>query len=393
LAALGGTPAFGNSLHVGRPNVGDRRKFARLVDKVLEMRCFTNEGPLLMEFEQRLANRLGVEHCIAISNSTTALMIALTASGVRGDVLMPSFTFPATPHAAQWVGLQPVFVDVDSATHTLDPRRVADAATPRLGAIVGVHVWGHACDVEQLERIAEGAGVPLLFDAAPAFDCSYRGRKIGNFGLAETMSFHATKVLTTFEGGAILTNDDDLAERARLMTRFGFRDEDAVVSLGINGKMNEVSAAMGLASLELVDDFIATNREHHRRYKAGLARLPGLRVLDYPEDETANYQYVVLEIDADVAPLSRDVLRRVLVAENVLARRYFYPGCHRMEPYRSEQPRAGERLPETEALVERVLQLPTGTALTADHVDRVCEIIVTAFALGEELSATLAARV
>jgi dTDP-4-amino-4,6-dideoxygalactose transaminase len=386
LAVLGGSPKFAEPLHVGRPNIPDRRVFARLVEDILDTRYLTNEGPCVAEFEARLAARLGVRHCIATCNSTTALMITLRAVGVQGEVVMPSFTFPATAHAARWLGLDPVFVDVDPGTHTLDPRRAAEVVTSRTEAILGVHVWGRACDIEALEELAKRRGLALVFDAAPAFDCTYRGRKLGNFGAAETMSFHATKVLNTFEGGAILTNDDELAERVRPMTQFGFEEEDFVLGLGINGKMSEVCAAMGLASLELVDGFIAANRANHKRYAEGLAGLPGLHLMSYPEEEAANYHYVVLEVDPREAPIKRDLLKRTLVAENVLARRYFYPGCHRIEPYCKERARGIGTLRETEGLVERVLQLPTGTAVTEGDIDGVCEIVRNAFERTEELA-------
>ena len=173
------------------------------------------------------------------------------------------------------------------------------------------------------------------------------------------------------------------------MIQFGFEDEDTVVELGINAKMSEASAAMGLASLEVLDEFIAVNRRHHERYRANLAGLPGLSLVPYPEDDRSNYQYVVLEIDAARSPISRDALQQVLRAENILARRYFYPGCHRMEPYRTEQPQAEASLPETNALVERVLQLPTGTALSGEDVDGICEVLRLAFEHGEEISRLL----
>jgi dTDP-4-amino-4,6-dideoxygalactose transaminase len=289
----------------------------------------------------------------------------------------------------RWVGIAPAFCDIRRVTHALDPELVEAMITARTSAILGVHVWGRPCEIAALEAIADQHELPLLLDAAPAFGSTYRGQPIGGFGRAEVVSFHPTKVLNTFEGGAILTNDDDLADRFRLMIQFGFADEDTVVELGINAKMSEASAAMGLASLEVVDEFIAVNRRHHERYRANLAGLPGLSLVTYLEDDRSNYHYVVLEIDARRSPISRDALQRVLRAENILARRYFYPGCHRMEPYRTEQPQAEASLPETDALVERVLQLPTGTALSGEDVDRICEIVRLAFEHGEEISRLL----
>ena len=198
---------------------------------------------------------------------------------------------------------------------------------------------------------------------------------IGGFGDAEVLSFHATKLLNSGEGGAVATNDDALAERMRLMRYFGFAGYDQVVYVGTNGKMGELSAAMGLTSLESIDEFVAANRANHAAYAAELADIPGLTLLAYDDAERSNYQYVVLEVEEEQSGLTRDELQRVLWAENVMARRYFYPGCHRMEPYRSYFPHAGLLLPETEALVRRVLTLPTGTAVDDAIVARVCGIL------------------
>ena len=269
-------------------------------------------------------------------NGTVALEIAIRALGMEGEVIVPSFTFIATAHALQWQGITPVFCDIDPRTHTLDPGKVEQAITPRTTGIIGVHVWGHTCDIDALAEIAARRGLKLLFDAAHAFACSYKGRMIGSFGDAEVFSFHATKFFNTLEGGAVVTNDDELAKKLRLMRNFGFTGYDKVSYLGTNGKMNEISAAMGLTSLESLDEFIAVNRRNYLRYREELRDIAGARVLTYDETESCNYQYIVLELDEAVTRIvSRDELWRILTAENVMARRYFYPGCHRMEPYRS----------------------------------------------------------
>jgi dTDP-4-amino-4,6-dideoxygalactose transaminase len=390
LAALGARPArFPRPLHVGAPNVPAPAALLDRLNGALTRRYLSNHGPLLEEFEGRVADRLNVRHCIAVSNATSGLMILARALGLSGEVVMPAFTFIGTAHAMRWIGITPAFCDIRMETHTLDPERAEDIITSRTSAILGVHVWGRPCDIDALEAIAGRYDLPLLLDAAPAFGCTYRGQPIGRFGKAEVVSFHPTKVLNTFEGGAVLTNDDDLAERVRLMIQFGFEDEDKVIELGINAKMSEASAAMGLASLEVVDEFIAVNRRHHERYRANLAGLPGLSLSHYPEGDDSNYQYIVLEVDAARSPISRDTLQQVLRAENILARRYFYPGCHRMEPYRTEQPQADASLPMTNALAGRVLQLPTGTALSGEDVDGICAIVRLAFEHGEEISRLL----
>jgi dTDP-4-amino-4,6-dideoxygalactose transaminase len=390
LAILGASPRFDIPLHVGCPNIPDRHAVHRRIDAAFDRRYLTNEGPLVREFEERVAERLGVRHCIATCNATAGLMVVARALGLEGEVVMPSFTFVGTAHAMRWLGLRPVFCDLDRRTHTLDPARVGEAVSEQTTAILGVHVWGAACDTETLGEIADRHRLALFFDAAAAFDCSHDGVKIGSFGRAEVISFHATKVLNTFEGGAILTNDDGLADHARRTARFGFEDEDLVLELGINAKMSEAAGAMGLAQLERVDEFIAVNREHLARYRERLSVLPGVSVFEYRDEDTPNFHYVVLEVDAESSPLDRDLLKEVLASENIRARRYFYPGCHRMPPYCDEQPNADERLPETIALADRVLQLPTGTAVSAADVDEVCSIVESAFEQADAVRARIA---
>ena len=242
--------------------------------------------------------------------------------------------------------------------------------TNRTTGIVGVHVWGRACAVEELSDLCRRRKLALLFDAAHAFDCTHGGRPVGGFGLAEVFSFHATKFFNTFEGGAITTNDDDLARRLRLMRNFGFTGYDRVDAIGTNGKMCEVSAAMGLASLERLDVVVAANRRNHAAYRERLSRVPGLSVVDYPGPDRSNFQYVVCEVDAAAAGVTRDELWRTLFAENVIARRYFHPGVHRMQPYASDQAPESRRLPHTDALASRVLSFPTGQTVDAGTVPR-----------------------
>jgi dTDP-4-amino-4,6-dideoxygalactose transaminase len=378
LAILGGTPAFREPLHVGRPNLGDRARLMQRVEGILDRNWLTNRGPEVLEFERRLAQMLGVRHCVAMSNATAGLEIALRASGLTGQVILPSYTFIATAHVLRWQGLSPVFCDIDPRTHNIDPAEIERRITPKTSAILGVHLWGRPCDIEALGAIAARHGLKLFFDAAHAFGCSYRGRMIGRFGVAEVFSFHATKVLNTFEGGAVATDDDALAERMRLMQNFGFRGFDDVVTLGTNAKMCEVAAAMGLVGLESLGAVIARNRENHRCYRMLLDGLPGVTILDYDERESNNYQYVVAEIDEGRLGLSRDELIAVLHAENVLARRYFWPGCHRMMPYRESSPEEGEMLGNTEAVAGRVVVLPTGTSINVPMIELVSSIVALA---------------
>lgn len=389
LAVFGGTPAFPESLHVGRPNIGSRHQLLARIEALLDRNWLTNDGPFVQEFEARVAEALGVQHCVAVCNATTALEIAIKASGLTGEVIVPSFTFVAAAHALRWLGLDPVFADVDPQSHTLDPRQVEHVITPRTSAIIGVHLWGRPCAVSELSALANHYGLRLLFDAAHAFSCSYQGRQIGNFGNAEVLSFHATKFVNAFEGGAIVTNDAELSAKARLMRNFGFADLDRVVSDGINAKMSEPSAAMGLTSLESVETFRVVNKAHYQHYREELAGISGIELVEYDESEQCNYQYIVVEIDHAAVGLNRDQVQHVLWQEGVLARRYFYPGCHRMEPYRSLDPEVARRLPHTESLAARVLQLPTGTAVDASDISQVCELIRFIVTHSDEIGACM----
>ncbi len=342
----------------------------------------------MREFEEAVASFLGVPHCIAMCNGTVALEIAIRAAGLRGEVIVSPFTFVATAHALQWQEITPVFCDIDPRTHNIDPARVEELITPRTTGILGVHVWGRPAPVDRLTEIAAEHDLQLLFDAAHAFGCSHGGRMVGSFGTAEVLSFHATKFVNSFEGGAIVTADDGFAEVARLMRNHGFADYDEVGHVGTNGKMSEVAAAMGLTSLESWDEFVSVNRRNYEAYRAALRGVEGVQLIDYDDAELCNWQYVVLEVDESAA-LTRDELHAVLWAENVLARRYFFPGCHRMEPYRSLFPDVAERLPQTERLVQRVLALPTGTSMTVDDVRLVADLVGRAMGDGARLRSAL----
>jgi dTDP-4-amino-4,6-dideoxygalactose transaminase len=389
LAIFGNAPTFAEKVHVGRPNTGDRERLLARINDMLDRSWFTNNGPYVQEFEAKIAKFAGVRQCVAVCNATVGLEIAIRALGLTGEVIVPSFTFVATAHALQWQEITPVFCDIEPGTHTIDAAQVEKMITPRTTGIIGVHTWGRACDIGALEAIALRRNLQLLFDAAHAFACIHKGKPIGGFGRCEVFSFHATKFFNTFEGGAVLTNDDELAEKMRLMRNFGFHGYDNVVYIGTNGKMTEVCAAMGLTSLESVDEFIQTNRRNYQAYRRGLDGIPGIGLIHYDESERANYQYIVLEVNETEAGLARDELVDVLFAENVLARRYFFPGCHRMEPYRTYLPHAALVLPETEKLCRRVMVLPNGTSVDEQAADKICGVIRTAVSNAAAVKAKL----
>jgi dTDP-4-amino-4,6-dideoxygalactose transaminase len=362
-------------LHVGRPNIGDRGRFLERVNEILDRRWLSNNGPVVQEFEKKTACFLGVKHAIAMCNATAGIEIACRALSLKGEVIVPSYTFVATAHALQWQKITPIFCDMDPATHNLDPSKIERLITPRTTGIIGVHVWGRGCETEAIEEIAASRNIKVMYDASHGFGCTKGGQMLGTFGECEVFSFHATKFINALEGGVVATNNDALAHQIRMMTNFGFTGYDHVEYLGINGKMNEISAAMGLTNLEAIEDIIEVNRRNYELYKSSLADVPGISIVDYNPAERNNYQYVVIEVDPKLCLRNRDEIVEVLHSENVIARKYFWPGCHRMEPYRSLQPNAGLFLPETERIAARVIVLPTGQMVDEDAISRICILI------------------
>jgi dTDP-4-amino-4,6-dideoxygalactose transaminase len=375
LGLFGGAPAFVDRLHVGRPNIGNRDKFFEQVNDLFDRRWLTNDGPFVRELERRIADHLNVKECVALCNGTIAMEILLRSLNLEGEVILPSFTFVSSAHVLESMNLTPVFCDVDPETHNLTADIVEPLITPRTAAILGVHLWGSACPVNELTELANRHNVPLIFDAAHAFSCTYQNEFIGNFGVAEVFSFHATKFFHSFEGGAVVTNDSALADEVRLRRNFGFSRYDHVDVIGTNGKMPEISAAMGLTNLDDLDLFLETNHRNYLCYEKHLKDLAGIKLLQFDAQERNNFQYIVLTVNQDVAQFDRDLLIAVLHAENVLARRYFHPGVHRMEPYKSLYPEFEGNLPGTESISQEVLCLPTGTSVGSDDIQHICDII------------------
>jgi dTDP-4-amino-4,6-dideoxygalactose transaminase len=374
LAINGAAPAFDQTLHVGRPNIGSRDEFLRYVGHIFDRRWLTNNGPLVQEFEKRVSDYHEVKHCVAMCNGTVALEIAIRATGLQGEVIVPSYTFIATAHALHWQGIKPVFADIGPVSHNLDPDDVRRKITPRTTGILGVHLWGRCAPVTALQDLADEHGLRLLFDAAHAFGCSSSGTMIGSFGDCEVLSFHATKFFNTFEGGAVLTNDDELAEAMRLMRNFGFAGLDNVIHPGTNGKMTEICAAMGIVNLESMDTIIDANRRNYLTYREALSGLRGVRLLEFAKSDRQNYQYIVVEVGEECAS-DRDSIVNALHAENIRARRYFWPGCHNMAPYCDLFPEAGKGLSNTKLVADRVIVLPTGPTMDEEMVRTVVSVI------------------
>lgn len=375
LACMGGPVAFAEPVHVGQLNLPPWEEFEKSFRDIFARRYFTNHGPLVRELDRRLAEYLGVRHVICVTNATVALMVACKALELRGEVIVPAFTFPASVQALTWAGLTPVFCDVDPLTHNI----TADLAAPLIGsrtsAILGVHAWGRACDPDGLATLCAHRGVQLFYDAAHGIGCTYRAMPLAALGAVAIFSFHATKVFSSAEGGCLATNDDRLAGRIRTVRNFHVSETYEPVPLRINGKMTEAQAAMGLLSLDHLAEWVERNERLYVAYQDwDRERGAGLFV-NHAAGERSNYQYCIMEIRQERIGFTRDQLLAVLRAENVLARRYFYPGVHRLRPYCEQFPDAGALLPNTERLNGSLLQLPIGFGMTEAMVARITSIL------------------
>jgi len=385
LAILGDKPLFAEPRHVGTPFIPPRDLLHASLDEILDARRLSNDGPFVQELEVLLAEQHGVAHAVAMCNATIAMQLLFRAMGLCGEIIMPAFTFIATAHAATWEGLEAVFVDIDRETHCIDPVAAANAVNADTAAIVGVHLWGQLCDIERLIRVAENAGVPLIFDAAQALGCDCSNHVTSNLAgsgaVASVISLHATKIVSGLEGGAVLTNNDVLADKLRSMRNFGFAGYDRVASLGTNAKLNEFSAAFAIRGLECLESLTRRNRQIREMYQACLAGLPGLSFHAPATAKSVNDHYAIVMIDPTACPLTRDELLQTLWAENILARRYFFPGCHRMEPYASRPVERKPLLPATDDVAGGVLALPASSAVSLEDVQLICQRIRVAIEL------------
>ena len=363
------------SITVGRPNIGDEKKLHAYLEEIISSKWLTNNGRFVKELENRLSQFTRAKHVIAVSNGTVGLEIAIRSLNLTGEVIVPSYTFVATAHALTWLGLKPIFSEIDPQTCNLDPSGLENLITENTSGIIPVNVYGRPAPIREIMDIAQSHKLKVIFDSAHAFGNSYEGTMIGNFGNAEVFSFHATKFYNTFEGGAITTNDDVLAERMRAMRNFGFSEGEGASLVGTNGKMNEMSAAMGLVNLDSINEFVEVNSRCYRIYKEMLHDLPGITLLEYDENEKCNFQYVIIMIDEEAAGYSRDQLFIFLHHKGINTRKYFYPGCHRMEPYKTLFPDLQDHLPITDRIASQVLALPTGKLVSPADIRYITKLI------------------
>ncbi len=352
-----GTPQ--KTLFVTRPTLPPLAELIPLLEKIWANRILTNEGPFHQQFETALAEYLGVPYVTLVTNATLGLMVALRQLGISGEVITTPFSFVATAHSVLWSGATPVFSDIDPVTLNLDPSQIERHITPKTTAILAVHCYGQPCDVEAIETIARSHGLKVLYDAAHAFGVRYKGQSLLNYGDLSVLSFHATKMFNTFEGGAIISSTRETKLVLDRLCNYGIVDEVTVQETGLNAKMSEFNAALGLLQLQHVGEALDRRRKVDALYHELLADVPGVRCVQPPPTEQANHNYYAFPILIEAEfPLSRDALYNKLREHGIYARRYFHPLISQFPMYRDMPSAAAERLPVATSVASRILCLP-----------------------------------
>ena len=363
-----------NNIYVTQPSLPPLEEFIPYLEKIWENKVLTNGGPFHQQLEKALCEYLGVEHIALFTNGTIALITALQVLGIRGEVITTPYSFVATSHSLLWNGIKPVFVDIDPNTLNIDPAKIEAAITPETTAIMPVHCYGHPCDVDAIQKIADTYNLKVIYDAAHAFGVDCHCGSIMNHGDLSVLSFHATKVFNTFEGGAIVCPDAQTKLRINQLKNFGFVDEVTVVAPGINGKMSEFNAALGLLQLKSLDEVIEKRQIIDAQYRQGLADVKGIRCLPDAGEKVANYSYFPIMVQADY-PISRDELNQKLKDVGINPRRYFYPLISDFPMYRGLPSSHRENLPEATVAAQQVLCLPIYPDLDISVVDEITRFI------------------
>lgn len=362
-------------INVTKPSLPPLKDFIPYLEEIWNSRILTNGGRYHKEFEQALAEFLGVKHISLFANGTLALVTALQALKITGEVITTPYSFVATTHALHWNEIKPVFVDIDPVYCNLDPSKIESAITPKTTAILPVHIYGNPCKTEEIEKIADRYGLKVVYDASHAFSVKIKGTSVLNFGDLSVLSFHATKVFTTFEGGAIICHDEKTKKRIDFLKNFGFADEVTVVGPGINAKMNEFQAALGILQLKYINDYIVERKKISRIYRAELLGVEGIRMLNESVNVTHNYAYFPVFIDEEKYGINRDALYYKFKENNIYTRRYFYPLISQFPTYRGLQSATKENLPIAEKITKEVLCLPVYPGLNEDGLNKVIELL------------------
>ncbi len=369
------TVSKGNNIYVTRPFLPPLEELIPSLDRIWHSRDLTNGGVFHQKFEDALACYLGVPYVSLFANATLALVTALQCLRVSGEVITTPYSFVATAHSLLWNGIEPVFVDIDPKTLALDVSQVEAAIGPRTTAIMPVHVYGRPADVEGIKRVADKYGLKVIYDAAHAFGARYRDQSLTAYGDLSVLSFHATKVFNTFEGGAIVCGDAKTKRRVDFLKNFGFADEVSVVAAGINGKMNEFQAALGLVQLKHINECIAKRASIASRYDEVFSKTKGVAVLEMPEDYLPNFSYYPIFVGKKY-PIGRDVLYARLQEAGIFGRRYFYPLISDFPMYRDRPSAAKELLPVAQRVANAVICLPIYPELTDEDQQRVIDVVL-----------------
>lgn len=361
-------------VYVTSPLMPPLEEFIPYLEKIWENKTLTNGGVFHQQLEKELADFLGVKHVCLFANGTLALLTALQALRITGEVITTPYSFVATSHALLWNGLTPVFADINPQTYNINPERVEELITPNTTAILPVHCYGIPCDVDKIQEIADIYGLKVIYDAAHAFGVNKGGTSILNYGDLSVLSFHATKVFNTFEGGAIICHNERTKQRIDYLKNFGFAGETTVVAAGINGKMNEVQAAFGLLQLQNIEGALKKRREIDARYRSILKNIPGISLLEIAENVEWNYAYFPIKIEEDY-PISRDELYSILKENDIMTRRYFYPLISNFPMYRGLPSASETLLPLANKVADEILCLPIFPQLEYDEQDKIVAII------------------
>lgn len=362
-------------LYVTQPALPPLEEFTGLLTQIWESKVLTNNGPFHQQLEQKLADYLGVKYISLFSNGTLALMTALQTLRITGEVITTPFSFAATSHSLWWNNIKPVFVDVDPVYYNLDPAKVEAAITPQTTAIMPVHVYGNPCQVDKLQKIADTHGLKLIYDSAHAFGVKVNGNSVLNYGDLSILSFHATKVFNTIEGGAIISPDEKTKARIDFLKNFGFADETTVIAPGINAKMNEVQCAYGLLQLKYIDSNIEKRKAISETYKSQLQNVDGLTYLEDAPGVEHTYSYFPVFFDEAVLGKTRDEIYYGLQEYNIFARRYFYPLISQFPTYRGLKTSSKENLKVAERAAEQVICLPIFPSLELSVVIQICNVL------------------
>ena len=355
------------------PNLDD---FNEMLKQIWESKWITNNGSFHKQLEKELAAYLKVPYISLFTNGTLPLITALQALRITGEVITTPYSFVATTHALWWNGIKPVFVDIDPRTGNIDPDKIEAAITPKTTAIMPVHVYGKPCDTQRIQEIADQYGLKVIYDAAHAFGVEVNGESILNAGDLSTLSFHATKVYNTVEGGAMVMHDERMKKRIDYLKNFGFANETTVVGPGINSKMDEIRSAYGLLNLKQVDKAIEARHQVAIKYREALRDIEGITFFDDMPGVRHNYSYFPIFVDEKKYGMSRDELYFKMKEQNVLGRRYFYPLISEFSTYRGLESARPENLPEAHKMANNVICLPMHHTLTDEEVDRIIKTII-----------------